>query len=142
MFQTTTRTKALAAFALAAALMAGAAPASAQSEASIRPGLKEQTAPYDDQMARLSELLGAIHYLRNLCGAEDGKKWRDLMQALLEAENPSVGRRARFTDGFNRGYRGYERTHSECTDASKLLADRFVREGTRISNQIATRYGN
>lgn len=126
------------AFAVALAVFA-AVPARAQS---IDPNSQEQPAPYDDQLVRLSEVLGAIHYLRNLCGAEEAQTWRDEMQKLLEAENPSVARRARFVDGFNRGYRGYQRTHAACTDASKLLADRFVSEGAQISSQIATRYAN
>lgn len=91
---------------------------------------------------RLAELLGSLHYLRNLCGAGEGQIWRDKMQELLQAENPSAARRARLVDGFNRGYRGFQRTHATCTDASRLLADRFVREGTKISSQVATRYAN
>ena len=53
---------------LAAALLAAwlAVPAHAQGPSSNQ---QEQAAPYDDQFVRLSELLGAIHYLRNLCGA-------------------------------------------------------------------------
>ena len=114
-------------------------PANAQDTS---PELQEQPAPYDDQLVRLSEVLGAIHYLRNLCGADEDQTWRDQMQKLLEAEDPSTARRARFVDGFNRGYRGFQRTHATCTDASRLLADRFVSEGAQISSQIATRYAN
>ena len=36
-------------------------------------------APYDEKFLRLAEVLGAIHRLRNLCGAEEGNKWRDQM---------------------------------------------------------------
>lgn len=129
------RTAALAA-ALCVPLGAGAA---AQGGPDTR---SEQPAPYDDQLVRLAELLGSLHYLRNLCGAGEGQIWRDKMQELLQAENPSAARRARLVDGFNRGYRGFQRTHATCTDASRLLADRFVREGTKISSQVATRYAN
>ncbi|MEZ5877405.1 MAG: TIGR02301 family protein [Tepidamorphaceae bacterium] len=128
----------IAALAAAMAVFAGV-PAMAQG---IDPSSQEQPAPYDDQLVRLSEVLGAIHYLRNLCGADENQTWRDQMQKLIDAENPSVARKARFVDGFNRGYRGFQRTHATCTDASKLLADRFVSEGAQISSQIATRYAN
>ncbi|MCB1478611.1 MAG: TIGR02301 family protein [Rhodobiaceae bacterium] len=128
----------IAALAAAMAVFAGV-PAMAQG---IDPNSQEQPAPYDDQLVRLSEVLGAIHYLRNLCGADENQTWRDQMQKLIDAENPSVARKARFVDGFNRGYRGFQRTHATCTDASKLLADRFVSEGAQISSQIATRYAN
>ncbi|MCB1471793.1 MAG: TIGR02301 family protein [Rhodobiaceae bacterium] len=121
--------------------VAGAGNAHAQGT-DAAPSAVEQAAPYDDQIVRLAEILGAIHYLRNLCGADEGQAWRERMQQLIDAENPGPVRRARYVDGFNRGYRGYERTHAACTDASRILADRFVREGEEIASQVATRYAN
>ncbi|MEM8878832.1 MAG: TIGR02301 family protein [Pseudomonadota bacterium] len=103
---------------------------------------QEQAAPYDGELERLSEILGSVHYLRALCGAEEGQKWRARMQALIDAEDPSIRRRARMVNAFNRGYRGFQRTHSECTENSRLLIDRFMREASQISSLIATRYGN
>ena len=41
--------------------------------------------PYDDRLFRLSEILGAVHYLRELCGAEEGQLWRERMSELVEA---------------------------------------------------------
>jgi len=61
-----------------------AVPARAQSET---------PAPFDGDLARLSEILGALHYLRAVCGANDGAKWRNEMQALIDAEAPSGERR-------------------------------------------------
>ena len=43
-------------------------------------------APFDGDLMRLAEILGALHYLRTLCGTNEGQKWRGEMQALLEAE--------------------------------------------------------
>ena len=45
--------------------------------------------PFENDLARLSEILGALHYLRALCGANEGQKWRAEMQALVEAEAPA-----------------------------------------------------
>ena len=127
---------------VAMAVVVGFAAAPLPAGAQARPPA-ERAAPYDDQLVRLAEILGAVHYLRNLCGAEnEDQVWRDKMQALIDAEQPSPARRARFVDGFNRGYRGHERTHAACTDASRLLADRFVREGAQIAAQVASRYAN
>ena len=39
-------------------------------------------APFDGDLQRLAEILGSLHYLRGLCGANEGTKWRDQMQAL------------------------------------------------------------
>ena len=40
--------------------------------------------PYDERLMRLSEILGAVHYLRELCGANDGQLWRDRMKELMD----------------------------------------------------------
>ncbi len=52
------------------------------------------TKPYDDRLLRLSEILGAVHYLRELCGANEGQYWRDRMRDLMDAEGSSALRRA------------------------------------------------
>jgi uncharacterized protein (TIGR02301 family) len=43
-------------------------------------------APFDGDLQRLSEILGALHYLRSVCGPNEGQKWRNEMQALIDAE--------------------------------------------------------
>jgi uncharacterized protein (TIGR02301 family) len=52
-------------------------------------------APFDGDLMRLAEILGALQYLRTLCGANEGNKWRDQMTALLDAEAQSGDRRNR-----------------------------------------------
>ncbi len=42
----------------------------------------------DDSLTRLSEILGALHYLRGICGSSEGNRWRTEMQALIDAEAP------------------------------------------------------
>jgi uncharacterized protein (TIGR02301 family) len=96
--------------------------------------------PYEGEMARLSEILGALHYLRPLCGAAESGRWRSEMEQLLEAEQPGAERRGRMIASFNRGYFTYEQTYRSCTDAAGLAIDRFLSEGARLSRDIATRY--
>ena len=43
-------------------------------------------APFDASLQRLAEILGALHYLRGICGANEGPKWRNEMQAIIDAE--------------------------------------------------------
>ena len=97
--------------------------------------------PYDDQLLRLSEILGAVHYLRELCHAGEGTMWRDQMQALLDSEQPDADRRARFVDRFNRGYQGFRAVYRECTTAATLAIDGYMKEGARIARDVAARYG-
>jgi uncharacterized protein (TIGR02301 family) len=99
-------------------------------------------APYDRDLQRLAEILGALHYLRGLCGANEGGKWRNEMQALLDAETPSGERRDRLTASFNRGYRGFQQTYRTCTPAADLVIRRYLEEGSKISREITARYAN
>lgn len=103
---------------------------------------QQQAAPFDGDLQRLSEILGALHYLRAVCGANDGPKWRNEMQALIAAEAPSGERRDRLVASFNRGYRGFQETYRTCTPAADLVIRRYLEEGSRIAREITARYAN
>ena len=100
------------------------------------------SAPFDGSLARLAEILGALHYLRSLCGANEGQKWRNEMQALVDAETPHGERRARLIASFNRGYRGYQQTYRTCTPAADLVIRRYLEEGSKIAREVTARYAN
>jgi uncharacterized protein (TIGR02301 family) len=101
------------------------------------PARAEEQKPYDTQIVRLAELLGAVHYLRELCGAEDGQIWRDKMQALVEAEGTSALRRAKLVQSFNKGYRSYRRTYQTCTKSAETAVARFLAEGAEIAEAVS-----
>ena len=103
---------------------------------------QDAAAPFDGDLQRLSEILGALHYLRGICGANEGAKWRNEMQALIEAETPSGERRARMIAGFNRGYNGFQQTYRTCTPAAAVAIRRYVEEGAKISRDLTARYAN
>jgi uncharacterized protein (TIGR02301 family) len=119
-------------FTLAFITLAGFTPSHAQVGA----------APYDRDLQRLAEILGALHYLRALCGANEGAKWRNEMQALVDAETPAGERRDKLVAGFNRGYRGFQQTYRTCTPAADLVIRRYLEEGAKISRDITARYAN
>jgi len=99
-------------------------------------------APFDADLQRLAEILGALHYLRAVCGANEGQKWRNEMQALVDAEAPSGERRRKVIAGFNRGYRGFQQTYRTCTPAADLAIRRYLDEGAKIARDITARYAN
>jgi uncharacterized protein (TIGR02301 family) len=99
-------------------------------------------APFDASLQRLAEILGTLHYLRGICGANEGPKWRNEMQALMDAEAPGGDRRARMTAAFNRGYRGYQQTYRTCTPAADLVIRRYLEEGSKIAREMTARYAN
>jgi uncharacterized protein (TIGR02301 family) len=99
--------------------------------------------PFENDLARLSEILGALHYLRGLCGANEGQKWRAEMQALMDAEAPAgSARRAKMIASFNRGFRGFEQTYRTCTPPAELAIRRYLEEGAKISREVTARYSN
>ena len=98
-------------------------------------------APFDAGLMRLAEVLGSLHFLRNLCG-EKGTQWRGEMEKLLQAENPSPERRARFIASFNRGYRSFDGTYTACTPSATEAISRYMKEGEALSRDIASRFGN
>ncbi len=106
------------------------------------PKAEETPPPYEPEMSRLAEILGALHYLRPLCGAPDQNRWRDEMQEMLNAEAPPAPRRDRMIANFNRSYNAYEQTYRSCTPSADLAIKRFIDEGGRLSREIATKYGN
>jgi uncharacterized protein (TIGR02301 family) len=99
-------------------------------------------APFDGSLQRLAEILGALHYLRNICGANEGQKWRNEMQSIVDAEAPSGDRRLRMIASFNRGYRGYQQSYRTCTPAAELVIRRYLEEGSKIAREMTARYAN
>jgi uncharacterized protein (TIGR02301 family) len=86
--------------------------------------------------------MGALQYLRGLCGANEGQLWRNEMQSLLDAEAPAGERRDRLVTSFNRGFRGFQQTHRTCTPAANIAIRRYLEEGSKISREITARFAN
>jgi uncharacterized protein (TIGR02301 family) len=103
---------------------------------------QDAPAPFDGDLQRLAEILGTLHYLRGICGAHEGSKWRNEMQALIDAETPSGDRRTRMIAGFNRGYNGFQQTYRTCTPAATVAIRRYIEEGSKISRDLTARYAN
>jgi uncharacterized protein (TIGR02301 family) len=103
---------------------------------------EDAAAPFDGDLQRLAEILGTLHYLRGICGSNEGAKWRNQMQALIDAETPSGDRRARMIAGFNRGYNGFQQTYRTCTPAALVAIRRYIDEGSKISRNLTARYAN
>jgi uncharacterized protein (TIGR02301 family) len=114
-------------------------PSSAPTPAAVPPSGRTpgvEVKPYDDKLLRLAEVLGAVHYLRELCGANEGQLWRDRMQDLMVAEGSSPIRKARLTKGFNQGYTSYSRTYRACTPSAQTAVNRFMTEGSVIAETL------
>ncbi len=93
---------------------------------------QDAAAPFDGDLQRLAEILGTLHYLRGICGSNEGPKWRNQMQALIDAETPSGERRARMIAGFNRGYNGFQQTYRSCTPRPRSPSAATSRKAQRF----------
>jgi uncharacterized protein (TIGR02301 family) len=113
-----------------------------QASAPPQPAVQEQPAPYDRDLQRLSEILGALHFLRGVCNSNEGQKWRSEAQTLIDAEAPSGTRREQMVASFNRGYRVFQQTYRSCTPAADIVIRRYLEEGAKIARDITARYAN
>lgn len=99
-------------------------------------------AAYDGPLLRLSEVLGSISYLRELCGAPQ-EDWRRTMRQLLDSDAANEPtRRERLTAAYNRGYRSFAAVHTSCTLAARTAEERYRNEGATLATEITSRFGN
>lgn len=129
MRETRSKLKGTIVVAAAAVLIGAAPPAKAQFARAPAPDSK----PYDDRLMRLSEILGAVHYLRELCSANEGQFWREKMKELTDSEGTSALRRAKLARSFNQGYRSYSRTYNSCTPSAQTAIGRFLNEALQLT---------
>jgi uncharacterized protein (TIGR02301 family) len=99
-------------------------------------------APYDRDLQRLSEILGSLHFLRAICGSNEGQKWRNEAQTLIDTEAPAGERRDQLIASFNRGYRAFQQSYRTCTPAADFAIRRYLAEGAKIAREITARYAN
>jgi uncharacterized protein (TIGR02301 family) len=101
----------------------------------------EPPPPYEPQLLRLAEMMGALAYLRDLCGADDGAKFRSKMKALLDADGAGESQRDLIAGAYNRGFEGYRLTYRTCTPAAGEVIARYLAETARLASELAGRYG-
>jgi uncharacterized protein (TIGR02301 family) len=131
--------QATAAFALLVALALPVA-AAEHAQAPAQPQ-QADVKPYDPQLLRLAEILGALTYLRGLCGDKDADAWHKRMQALLDAEGTTAVRKDRLAGAYNRGVEGYELSYRSCTANAHTIIERFLAEGSQIAKEVENRFG-
>jgi len=102
---------------------------------------KATRAPYHNEILRLAEILGTVHYLRNLCESGDGDMWRKKMFALIRAEKPDIVQKRRLIARFNSGYRTLSQVYRICTPTAVDIANRYLDEGALLAGDIVQRYG-
>ena len=101
----------------------------------------EPPPPYEAQLLRLAEMMGALAYLRDLCGADDGAEFRTKMKSLLDADGVGESERDLLAGAYNRGFEGYRLTYRACTPSAGEVITRYLTEAARLASELAGRYG-
>lgn len=132
-----------AATATTAAAQKTTAPPQDKAQAPTAVAVEEKPPPYDQRLIRLAEVLGSVHYLRNLCVKEPEDVWRRSMQELIDKETVNEAkRRERMTAAFNRGYRTFASVYTTCTQPAIVAEQRYRAEGATLASEIVARFGN
>ncbi|MBB4007405.1 TIGR02301 family protein [Allorhizobium taibaishanense] len=99
--------------------------------------------PYDRQLTKLSEILGTVTYLRNLCAGKPEPQWRAAAEKLiaLDAGNEPARQQA-LTAAYNRGYRAFAAIHASCTSQARLAESQYRAEGATLVREMTARFGN
>ncbi len=113
-----------------------------QAQPQTPPPAQNTPAPYDRDLQRLAEILGSLHFLRGICGANEGQKWRNEAQTLIDTEAPTGERHDQMIASFNRGYRAFQQSYRTCTPAADFAIRRYLAEGAKIAREITARYAN
>lgn len=104
-------------------------------------GCTEKFAPYDQELQRLAEILGALHYLSNLCeGPND--EWRKNMEKILQAEVPKNDRKIRLYEAFNHTYRAFSQNYRFCTNMARKAKKYYKIEGQKHIHSLLNHYTN
>jgi uncharacterized protein (TIGR02301 family) len=97
--------------------------------------------PYEPQILRLAEMMGALAYLRDLCGAGDSADFRARIAALLDAEGADQQRRDLIAGAYNKGFRDYATNYRACGPSANAVIQHYLTETARLAADIASRYG-
>ena len=117
------------------------APAAAPQE-TVTP-VEVKPAPYDDDLSRLSEILGALQYIESLCKSTTPNDWRADMSKLIATEAGNEPKRQeKMTASYNRGYRSFAATYTTCTSNAKNAEKTYRNEDATLAQEIASRFGN
>jgi uncharacterized protein (TIGR02301 family) len=104
-------------------------------------GAQTAAPPFEADLLRFSEILGAVAYLDALCGEADAATWRQQMQKLITAQRMTPEDRRRYVDAYNRGHRTFAAVHRQCTDQTRFVMQTYLAEGATITARLDERFG-
>jgi uncharacterized protein (TIGR02301 family) len=101
---------------------------------------RSEPPPYEADLLRLAELMGALAYLRDLCHDGDGAGFRDRVAQLIAADPRSQEEKDQLAGAFNRGFDGYRLTYRVCTSNARATIDDYLAQSQRLAKAVVARY--
>ncbi len=102
---------------------------------------RSEAPPYEAELLRLSELMGALAYLRDLCRDGDGAGFRTEIARLIEADPSPQEEKDQLAGAFNRGFDSYRLSYRVCTSNARVTIAAYLTESQRLAKEVAARYG-
>jgi uncharacterized protein (TIGR02301 family) len=130
-----------AAVALFLALAQSAPAAKPAPSPSPTPAPRVEAPPYEGDLLRLAELMGALAYLRDLCHDGDGAAFRSQIARLIAADPRPQEAKDLIAGAFNRGFDGYRLTYRACTSNARDAISAYLGETQRLARDVAAHYG-
>jgi uncharacterized protein (TIGR02301 family) len=128
-------------------LVSSAAMAQTPPERPPAPPQRDIAKPYEAELGRLVETLGALSVIAALCeekekGAAKTAEWRSRAAALIDSEAPDGPRRTKLLGFYRRGQDSLAMLHRQCTDATRSLAGRLLADADQLARSIGARFGD
>jgi uncharacterized protein (TIGR02301 family) len=120
-------TRSIIGVALALALMGAATPSRA---GDLDSGL-------DKGLVRLAEILGSVHHLREVCGANEGALWRNKMIDMLNAATLGAQERQLMISHFNDAYYQAQKAFPDCSDGAAQASNSLFDEAHKLAARLA-----
>ncbi len=96
----------------------------------------------DDGLTRLSQILGTIHHLRDICGANDGSLWRNKMIDMINAAKLDPDKRQALITHFNDAYYDARTGFPRCSDEAAKRANMLFDEAQRLASSLSDQRKN
>jgi uncharacterized protein (TIGR02301 family) len=125
-------------------VLAQGAPAKAPAKPTPTPSpapTRVEPPPYEADLLRLAEMMGALAYLRDLCRDGDGAQYRQRIAGLIEGDSSPQETKDQIAGAFNRGFDGYRLTYRTCTDNARATIADYLAQSQKLAREAAARYG-
>ncbi len=91
---------------------------------------------FNDGLTRLAEILGSVHHLRDVCGANEGSLWRNKMIDMMNVAKLSPKERKTIIAHFNNAFYEARTRFPRCTSDAAKRANSLFNEAHRLAARL------